>query len=46
MIQTSVNILVKAEELVFVYNLVDVSRHDYLNTMETFQRSRKMKRDN
>ena len=45
MIQTSVNILVITEELVFVYNLVDVSRHDYLNTMEILQRSRKMKQD-
>lgn len=45
MIQTSVNILVITEELVFVYNLVDVSRHEYLNTMETLQRSRKMKQD-
>ena len=38
-IQTSANILVTMEELVFICNLIDVKRHDYLNTMATEQRN-------
>ena len=43
-IHTSDNVLVIVEELVFIYHLIDVSRHDYLNTMETLQCSRTTKR--
>ena len=28
------------KELLFIYHLTDVNTHDYLNTMETVQRSR------
>ena len=43
-IHTSFNILVTVEELVFIYHLIDVKRHDYLNTMETLQRGKITKR--
>ena len=33
-IHTSDNILVIAEELAFIYFLIDVSRHDYLSTIQ------------
>ena len=34
------------EELVFNYCLIDVSRDDYLNSMETLQRNRTTKQGN
>ena len=36
----SILILVTMKELLFIYHLTDVNTHDYLNTMETVQRSR------
>ena len=38
-IHTNDNILFKMKGLVFLYHLIDVSRHVYLNTMETLQRA-------
>ena len=34
------------EELVFIYHFIDVSRHDYLNTMETLQRAEQQNETN
>ena len=43
-IHTNVNILVTMKELIFIHNLVDSIRHDYLNTLEPVQCGRTMKR--
>ena len=45
-IHTGDNILVIMEELVFIYHFIDVSRHDYLNTMETLQRAEQQNETN
>ena len=44
-IHTSDKTLVIMKEFVFIYHLTDVNRY-YLNTMETLQRSRSIKRGN
>ena len=40
----NIDILVTMEELALIYHFIDVNRHDYLNTMDTVQRSKTTKR--
>ena len=45
-IHTDDNILLKMKGLTFLYHLIDVSRHVYLNTMETLQRAEQQNETN